>query len=73
MSKSKSQSQKRDQIKESSSREAQNERAKDAAKIAGLNPDQSTQLHRELGQIKKTGENLTFPEIVEIAKEIKKK
>lgn len=44
-----------------------NQRANDAARNAGLNKDQKRELHDQI-----SGQNLTYKQIEEIAKEIKK-
>lgn len=50
----------------SSSKDGPNERANDAAKSVSLNQDQKRELHDQIH-----GQNLTFKEIQEIAKDIK--
>jgi len=44
----------------------ENKQARDAARAAGLNKDQSTELHRQI-----SGQDLSYKEIAEIAKGIK--
>lgn len=45
---------------------AENNMARDAATAAGLDQDQAQQLHQEI-----SGENLTYPEILDLAMSIK--